>query len=145
MRFGWINWINTVVVLCLLFINVIVARKGLSDSFSSKHLAVNIFEQIGRYGCLVLMILPFFTKGWEFGFNSVTEMLVWICSTMLLLVIYALLWVKKPNGSAGVLYGLAIVPVVLFLFNGVLLSHPALIVAALVFGVFHFIIVRENI
>ena len=145
MSFGWINWINMMVVMCLIFINVIVARKGLSDSFNSKHLAFNLFEQIGRYGCMVLMILPIFARGWEFGFNSATEMLVWICLTILLLVIYSLLWVKKANGSAGILYGLAIVPVILFLLNGILLCHPALVVASLIFGISHFIIVKENI
>ena len=145
MSFGWINWMNMTVVVCLILINVFVARKGLSDSFNSKHLAINIFEQIGRYGCMVLMILPIFTRGWKFGFNSITEMLVWICLTILLLVIYGLLWVKKANGGVGVLYGLAIVPVVLFLLNGIMLWHPALIVAALVFGFSHFIIVKENI
>ena len=132
-------------VVWLILINVIVARKGLSDSFDSKHLIVNIFEQIGRYGCMALMILPVFTRGWKFVFRSVTEMLAWICLTILLLVIYSLLWVKKANGGVFVLYGLAFVPAALFLLNGILLCHPALVAAALVFGVFHFLIVKENI
>lgn len=144
MSFSWINWINMAVVVYLILINIIVARKGLSDSFNSKHLAINIFEQIGRYGCMILMIFPIFTRGWEFGFKSVTEMLIWICLTVLLLVIYSLLWVKKANGGVGVLYGLAIIPIVLFLMNGFLLWHPALLVVSLVFGVSHFIIVKEN-
>lgn len=91
------------------------------------------------------MIFPIFTSGWEFGFNSVTEMLIWICLTILLLAIYSLLWLKKTNGGASVLYGLAIVPVVLFLLNGILLRHPALVVAVLVFGIFHIIVVKDNI
>ena len=132
-------------VVWLILINVIAARKGLSDSFNSKHLIVNIFEQIGRYGCMALMILPVFTSGWKFGFGSVAEMLVWISLTILLLVIYSFLWVKKANGGVFVLYGLAFVPAVLFLLNGVLLRHPALVAAALVFGVFHFLIVKENV
>ncbi len=131
--------------MCLILINVVVARKGLSDSFKSKHLIVNIFEQIGRYGCMTLMFLPIFTKGWKFGFRNVTEMLVWICLTILLLVIYSLLWVKKANGGVFVLYGLAFVPAILFLLNGILLRYPALVATSLVFGVFHFLIVKENI
>ncbi len=145
MRFNWINWINMTAVVWLILINVIAARKGLSDSFNSKHLIVNIFEQIGRYGCMALMILPMFTRGWKFGFGSVTEMLVWICSTILFLVIYSFLWVKKANGGVFVLYGLAFVPAVLFLLNGILLRHPVLAAASLVFGVFHFLIVKENV
>lgn len=145
MSFNWINWINMLAVVCLILINMIVYRKGLSDSFRSKHLIVNIVEQIGRYGCIVLMIFPIFTSGWKFGFSSVTKMLIWICLTPLLLVIYSLLWIKKASGGACILYALAIVPVVLFLLNGILLRHPALSVASLVFGIFHFIIVKENI
>ena len=145
MSLHWINWINMAAVMWLILINVIVARKGMSDSFNSKHLIVNIFEQIGRYACMALMIIPIFTRGWKFGFRSVTEMLVWICLTILLLVIYSFLWVKKANGGVFVLYGLAFVPAVLFLLNGILLRHLALIAASLVFGVFHFLIVKENV
>ena len=132
-------------VVWLILVNVIVVRKGLSDSFNSKQMMVNIFEQIGRYGCMALMIFPMFTRDWKFGFRSVTEMLVWICLNVLLLVIYSLLWVKKANGGVFVLYGLAFVPAVLFLLNGILLRHPALVTASLVFGVFHFLIVKENV
>ena len=145
MSLNWINWINIAAVEWLIIINLIAVRKGLSDSFNSKHLIVNILEQIGRYGCMVLMILPMFTRGWKFGFRSVTEMLVWICLTILLLVIYSFLWIKKANGGVFVLYGLALVPAVLFLLNGILLRHPALIAASLVFGVCHVLIVKENI
>ena len=144
MRFNWINGINMAVV-WLIVINIIAARKGSSDSFKSKHLFVNILEQIGRYACMALMILPMFTRGWEFGFDSITEMCIWICASVLLLTIYSLLWVKKATGGAFVLYGLALVPAVLFLSNGILLRHPALAAAALVFGVFHFIVVKENV
>lgn len=145
MRFGWINWINMVAVVYLILINIIVARKGQFDSFSSKHLAINILEQIGRYGCMAFMILPVFVKNWKFCFGSVIEMLLWVCLTIVLIVIYGLLWIKKANGGIGILYGLAIIPVVLFLMNGILLRHPALVAASLVFGAFHFIIVKENV
>lgn len=76
---------------------------------------------------------------------SVIEMLIWVCATVLLLVIYGLLWMKKSAGGAEILYGLAIVPVILFLLNGILLRHFTLVVASLIFGFFHCAIVRENI
>lgn len=149
MSFGWINWINMAAVVWLVFVNIIVARKGLSGSFRSKHLVVNILEQIGRYGCMVLMICPIFARGWDFGFYSVDEMLIWICLTILLPVIYSLLWlilwIKKASGGVWILYGLAVIPAFLFLMNGILLRHLALVLASLVFGVSHFIIVRENV
>lgn len=145
MRFGWINWINIAVVVYLILINLIATRKGLADSFSSKRLIVDILEQIGRYGCMTFMILPIFVRNWKFGFGSVIDMLLWLCLTILLLGIYSALWLMKAKGSVGILYGLAILPPVLFLVNGILLRHPALVIAALVFGAFHFIIVKENV
>lgn len=144
MNFHWINWINLLAVMCLILINIIASRKGLSGSLNSKHWVANILEQIGRYGCMAFMIFPIFTRGWEFGFASVTEMLIWLCSTPLLLVIYGVLWTKKSHSGAGILYVLAIVPAALFLLNGILLRHPALVVVSLFFGICHFIIVREN-
>ena len=145
MRFGWINWINMAVVAYLILINMIVAKKGQSDSFCSKYLIVNILEQIGRYGCMAFMILPIFAENREFGFGSVMEWLLWICLTILLPGIYSLLWLKKAKGGVGILYGLAIIPVVLFLANGILLRHPALVVSPFVFGVCHLIIIKENV
>lgn len=145
MDFGWINWVNIIAVVYLIAINVIAARKGVSEDFCSKYQAINFFEQVGRYGSMALMIFPVFTKGWKFGFMSVTEMLVWVCSTVLLLAAYGLLWIKKPVGGVSILYGLAIIPVILFLLNGILLRHPALVVASLIFGAFHIAIVKENV
>lgn len=144
MRFGWINWINVAAIAYLILINGIAAGKGWSDSFSSKYWMVNLLEQIGRYGSMLFMILPVFVKGWKFGFGSVAEMFIWIFATILSLLIYTVLWFQKAKGSEGVLCGLAIIPAVLFLLNGILLRHPALIAVSLIFGIFHFAIVKEN-
>lgn len=95
MDFGWINCVNIVAVVCLIAINAIAARKGASEDFRSKYQTINIFEQVGRYGSIVFMIFPAFTKGWQFGFMSVSEMFVWVCGTVLLLVVYGLLWIKS--------------------------------------------------
>ncbi|MDO4620813.1 MAG: hypothetical protein Q4B09_09365 [Lachnospiraceae bacterium] len=145
MNFGWINGVNTAAVMFLIIVNVIAVRKGVAEDFCSKHSAINVFEQIGRYGSMAFMIFPILTQGWKFGFMSVTEMFIWLCGTVLLLVVYALLWIKKSTSGANILYGLAVVPTILFLMNGILLRHPMLIVASLIFGVFHITIVKENI
>lgn len=145
MEFSWINWINLAAVGWLVLVCAVAAGKGLADLFHSRYWIVNILEQIGRYGSMALMIFPVFTRGWKFGFRSVAEMLIWLCATILLLVVYSFLWARKAKGGRGVLYALAIVPAVLFLLNGILLRHPALVAAALVFGIFHFLIVKENL
>lgn len=145
MQFNWINWINLAAVICLIFINIFAVRKDVAGSFHSRYRIVNIFEQVGRYGCMLFMFLPIWVRGWEFGFASVAEMLIWICLTVLLLVVYTILWISKSrNDNKKILYGLAIVPAILFLVNGILLRHIALIVCALIFCVFHLFITKEN-
>lgn len=144
MQFGWINGINTVTVIILVLINIIAGKKGLCSDLRSTHLLVNLFEQIGRYGCMLFMILPAFTRNWKFSFGSMDKMFIWLGLTVLLLTVYILLWMKKRNGSTSILYGLATVPVILFLVNGLLLCHPALIIVSLIFGGCHLMIVHEN-
>lgn len=145
MNFGWINWINTIAVVCLIVINMAAAKCGIAGSMKSRHFLINAFEQVGRYGCMLFMILPIAVGGWEFGFRTVAGMVVWLCMTVILLAVYLVLWVRKKHGNRGVLYGLAIVPVCLFLINGCLLHHVLLIVFALIFGICHLWIVRENV
>ncbi|MCM1384380.1 MAG: hypothetical protein NC243_07510 [Lachnoclostridium sp.] len=143
MDFNWINWGNIAVVGCLIIINLIAVKKGVSENFCSRYPAVNVFEQIGRYASMALMILPVFTKGWKFGFRSGLGMFIWVGGSVLLLVIYGLLWLKKSTGGVGILYGLAVVPVILFLLNGILLRHFTLVAASLIFGICHVAIVKE--
>lgn len=144
MNFGWINWINIAVIACLILVNVIAVKKGLSENFRSRYMLVNILEQIGRYGSMAFMVFPIFARNQKFGFSSLAEMFIWLFTTVLLLLIYVVLWLRKSNGGVGVFYGLAVVPVVLFLLNGILLRNPALIAASLIFGIFHLKIVKEN-
>ena len=144
MRFGWINAVNAFAVVFLIAVNVICARKGIADNWKSRSAVVNVFEQIGRYGCMALMILPL-TAHWEFGFSAEWKMVAWLILTIVLLAAYAVLWTCRRRGGTAVLYALAIVPVCLFLSNGVLLGHWALAAFAVLFGVFHLCIVRENV
>ena len=143
MQFGWINAVNAFAVVFLIAANLIAVRRGVAGDFKSRYALVNVLEQIGRYGCMALMILPL-TAGWEFGFAAEWRMIAWLLLTVLLLAVYAVLWCRKRRGGTAVLYGLAVVPVCLFLMNGVLLRHWALAAAALLFGVCHIFIVHEN-
>ena len=144
MQFGWINAVNAFAVICLIAVNILCARRGLADSWKSRHTAVNVFEQIGRCGCMALMILPL-TAGWEFGFASPGRMIAWLVLTFVLLAAYSILWACKRKGGKAVLYALAVLPVCLFLQSGVLLRHWLLAAFALLFGVFPLWIVQENV
>lgn len=143
MHFGWINAVNAFAVVFLIVVNLIAFRRGIAGNFKSRHAVVNVLEQIGRYGCMALMVLPL-TAGWEFGFSSERRMVAHLLSTALLLAVYALLWLFKRSGKTAVLYGLAAIPPMLFLLNGLLLRHHALTAFALLFGAAHLWIVTEN-
>ena len=142
MSFGWINAVNAVFVLVLIAVSVIGQKKSGLAPMQSKHALLNVLEQVGRYCCMALLILPLL-PGLEFGFSSETAMILWLILPPLLLLCYAILWTQTKRGK-GVLYGLAIVPAVLFFCCGLLLRHWALVGAALLFGVSHTLIVRET-
>lgn len=145
MKFGWINLINAIAVAYLVLLNLFFSLKGKQEGFKSKYFAVELLEQIGRYGSMLFMILPVWTNGWEFGFRTVPSMFVWLIATFGTLIAYTVLWFIGKKGKNGRLYALSILPVALFLLNGILLRHIVLIVFAAVFGVFHVWIVRENL
>ena len=141
MRFGWINAVNAGFVIVLIAVSVIGQKKSGVPPMESRHKFLNVLEQTGRYACMALMILPLLPD-WEFGLPSEIAMIFWLVLPVLLLIGYAVLWTKAKNGGA-VLYGLAILPALLFLNCGLLLRHPALAVFAVLFGICHTLIVRE--
>ena len=141
MNFGWNNAVNAGFVLLLLLISVIGQKKSSLPAMKSRNAVWNVLEQIGRYACMALMVLPLLPQ-LEFGFASSAEMVVWLVLSPLLLAVYAVLWTRRK--SDAVFFGLALVPAVLFLCCGVLLRHWALVGAAIVFGVSHFAITAEN-
>ncbi len=140
MTFSWINAVNATAVFVLVICSVIGQKKSGLPSMQSRSTFLNIMEQIGRYASMLLMVLPLL-PGLEFGFASVGVMTLWLLLTAILLLIYALLWTRVKSRGA-VLYALAIVPVLLFLQNGILLRHWALLGAAVLFGICHVWITR---
>ncbi len=143
MSFGWINLVNAAFVVDLIVMSALGQKKSGLPPMQSRRKVLNLFEQVGRYSCMALMVLPLL-PGFRFGFASSGAMVVWLLSSLALLAVYTLLWTQAKKGG-WVLYGLAIVPALLFLCCGVLLRHWALVAAAVLFGVSHTLIVRETL
>ena len=143
MTFGWINLVNAAFVIVLITMSVLGQKKSGLSPMQSRRKLLNILEQIGRYACMALMMLPLL-PGFEFGFSSSDVMVCWLVGSLVLLLAYTVLWTQAKRGGA-VLYGLALVPAMLFLCCGVLLRHWALVAAAVLFGVSHTLIVREHL
>lgn len=142
MKFGWINLINAVIILLLLIPNIIYeARRSTPPSKCA--MAVRITEQIARYTCIALMILPIFV--WEFGFKSVGEMLAYVVTDGLLLLAYYAFWIPYfKRETKAVALALAILPSCIFLMSGLLLRHWLLVAGAIIFGICHIYITLKR-
>lgn len=143
MEFNPINLFGFIIVVIMLIPNIIygIKFKGLENKCTNK--AMNVIEQVGRYGSMALMVLPLFV--WEFGFSSVFMMFVYVLGNGILLFTYLLVWVfyfkKQTMGRAMIL---AIAPTCIFFLSGVTLYHWALVVAAIIFGVGHIYVTYRN-
>ena len=115
MEFGPINLFNAIVLILMLAPNIMFWRMAKSrentEKFDNK--AVILFEQIGRYACMLLMIFPIGV--WKFGFGSVMAMVVYALQNTVLLVSYIAVWMfsfKKMTLSKAV--ALSVIPTVIF-------------------------------
>lgn len=143
MEFNWINIFGGIIVVLMLIPNIIFAVKCKEKQTNKAGKAVTIIEQIGRYGCMVLMIIPLFV--WEFGFSPLEFMFVYIIGNALLLIMYYVFWALYfKNKSMGNALALAIIPTLIFIVSAVSVKHWALLVTAVIFGVSHIYITYIN-
>ena len=104
---------------------------------------MNVIEQIGRYSCIVLMWLPLLV--WRFGFASVFEMILYFVCNGILLAAYWLSFASyMKRRTVRLALVLAILPVCIFLFSGILLRHWLLVCSAVLFAVGHIYVTYRN-
>ncbi len=143
MEFGWINLFGAGFVVLLLLPNVAYALRNRDERNACTDRLMNVLEQVGRYGCIVLMWLPLLV--WKFGFRSVAEMTLYLGGNGLLIAAYWLIFArymrKKTRNRA---LALAILPACLFLMSGLLLRHWLLVGFALLFAVGHIYVTLQN-
>lgn len=137
MEFGWINLFGAIIVALIMIPNIIYALKNKYENMETAiPKFIVIIEQIGRYGCIVLMWLPLLV--WNFGFKSTTEFLIFLIVNAVLIVLYYLFWITySKNKTLGKGLCLAIIPTLIFLISGLLLRHWLLVLFACVFGIAH--------
>ena len=133
------------IVVLLLIPNLIYALRHKGGGISSPNRAINLLEQIGRFGCMIFMVVPLGVKGGEFGFYSWEGLIVWGAGTMLLLLAYYVCWgffAWRPGRKLAL--ALALIPCGIFLLSAVLLRHWVLAVFTGLFTGTHLYIVRHN-
>ena len=141
---AWFNPYGLVFITLIMIPNIIFAikyRDGFENLWSNK--AVEILEQIGRYGCFGTMIfnIPFTA----FGFTSDEAFAVYLIADTVLIVAYCLIWIVcfRKNGTFRAL-ALSIIPSVLFLFSGIMSRSILLIISAVIFAPCHILISYKN-
>ena len=137
MEFGWINLFGAGIIVLIMIPNIIYAAKQKQDEAQIKvPRYLSACEQLGRYGCIILMWLPLLV--WKFGFGSVEEYLIYLIGNGVLLLCYYLFWMfYSRKKTLSVAMALAIIPTAIFLLSGILLRHWLLVVVAILFGAAH--------
>ena len=143
MKFGPINLFGAIVVAVMLIPNVVCALKYRDGKNLCANKAMNAVEQIGRFGCVILMWLPLLV--WKFGFASVAEALIYFVGNAALLaaylVVFAAYFRRKTKRRA---IALAVLPACIFLLSGLTLRHWLLVGFAVLFAVGHVYVTVKN-
>lgn len=140
---GWFNMLGFILMILLMIPNIMYAIKYKGQDNRCTNKAMNLIEQIGRYGSMFLMV---FNIGiLEYGYMSIKEYLVCLIGSSILMVCYWMSWItylKKTTFFISMV--LAILPTLLFLLNGIMLRHYLLIASSMIFGFGHIYVTFQN-
>lgn len=139
-----INLYGLAFMLVIMVPNMIFAAKnknGFQNVWSNK--AVEILEQIGRFGCFGFMVLTI--PGCGFGFLSNEAFALYLVMDAVLTAIYCLVWIIcfKKNSIFRALT-LSIIPSVIFIVSGVLSHYWPLMISSVIFAPCHIVISYKN-
>ena len=140
----WINVFGTVFIVIIMIPNITYALKcknGFENKWNNK--AVEIVEQIGRFGCFGFMIINI--PGTWFGWWSDEAFAIYLVIDIFLIVLYCLIWIIcfRKNSVFKAL-ALSVIPSVIFLFSGIMSRSVLLIVSSLLFASAHILISIKN-
>ena len=141
---GWFNYYGLIVIILIMIPNMVFAAKN-KDGFENKYRnkTVEISEQIGRFACFGLMIfnIPRTYFGFWFSYAEIVYIVSNACLTAAYCVIWIILW-KKNCLARSIL--LSVIPSLIFMISGVLLSDIPLMVFAAIFAPTHILISIKN-
>jgi len=140
---GWFNYYGLAVMAVIMIPNIIYAVKHKNGEITYRNKAVEIMEQIGRYGCFALMIFNIPYTYFNFWFDK--ALVVYLSVNGILCLAYLVFWIIcwKRNDKLKAL-SLSIIPSSIFLFSGVVLANIPLIAFAIIFAVNHILISYKN-
>lgn len=141
---GIFNYYGLIIIVLILLPNIAFAalnKDGFKNVYENKPL--EICEQIGRFGCFILMIVnvPYTYFGFRFNYALAAYLAVNGALTLVYLLGWIVLW-KKPGVLRALL--LSITPSAIFLFSGVMLTNVPLSVLAVLFAITHITLSYKN-
>lgn len=140
----WFNPYGLAILLIFMAPNVLYARRCPEGFLNRWHSpAVEVLEQIGRFGCFALMVfnIPGTFAGFWFGGG----LAVYLAVNAVLTAAYCVIWaVCFRQSSVFRALALSILPSVIFLFSGAMLLSVPLLIAALIFAPCHIAISYKN-
>lgn len=124
--------------------NIIYGISNKNKPINPTNKTLEILEQIGRYGCMALMVINIPHTYLGFLFNEGHTIYLWLNIILLTsyIVIWLICWNKYEVFRA---YALSIIPTAIFLLSGILLMYFPLIGFAILFGISHITISIKNI
>lgn len=140
----WLNIFGLIFIVIIMIPNIVFAAQY-KDGFHNvwKNKAVELLEQMGRFGCLGFMI--FNIPGTWFGFTSDKAFSLYLIINSVMLLCYCLIWaICFRKNTVFRALTLSIIPSFIFLFSGIISRSILLIIAAIVFAPCHIIISYKN-
>lgn len=123
--------------------NIIYAVKCKNSKNVYRNKAVEISEQIGRYGCFVSMIFNIPYTYFNFWFDY--ALIVYLSVNGGLCLAYLIFWLicRNRNDKLKAL-SLSVIPSCIFLFDGIILANVLLLFFSVLFAVCHIFISYKN-
>lgn len=142
-RMGWLNLFGLMIVVLMLAPNILCALRHRNVQNRCTSRLANAAEQIGRYGCMFLMVFNIGIA--ELGFRAPGAFLAYLIGNVVLLLAYFACWIvygKKRSQLVALM--LALLPTLLFLVSGLTMRHWLLVGFAVLFGAAHIYITAVN-
>ncbi len=141
---SWFNYYGLAIMAIIMIPNIIYAIKHKNDvapTYTNKKIV--IAEQIGRYGCFILMIFNIPYTYFNFWFDS--ALIVYLSVNGSLCLAYLIFWIIcwRQNGKLKAL-SLSIIPSCIFLFSAIVLAYVPLIAFSILFASSHIFISYKN-
>ena len=140
---GWFNYYGLIIMVIIMIPNIIYAIKNRTNSTVYQNKAIEISEQIGRYGCFVFMIFNIPYTYYNFWFENALFVYLSVNGGLcfLYLLFWAICWKRNDKLKALVL---SIIPSCIFLFSSIVLGSIPLAVLSILFAPCHIYISYKN-